>query len=212
MIKNISNQILGELLNEDKYDRFEDAAYKGLGASLLTPIGGAIFGRVVQNRVNSMYYACKSIGDPALKTQCRIKLLNYVINAQKQVLGKTDEKTRKKIIKSIQLYEKALNKLKQKNIARGTMKEAATGGALKGFFGAGPLFGMVAQSRIERAYYHCKQLPEQLRPKCQYNVLTAILQELKNARSKEPYNEKILEKIKEVEERLGELKKKMQIS
>ncbi len=212
MLKNISEQILGEILKEDKYDRFEDAAYKGFGASLLTPIGGAIFGRVVQNRVNSMYYACKSIGDPKLKTQCRIKLLNYVINAQKQVLGKTDDKTRKKIIKSIQSYEKALNKLKQKSIAERTVKEAATGGAIKGFFGGGPWFGMIAQSRIERAYYHCKQLPEQLRPKCQYNVLTAILRELKNAHSKEPYNEKIPEKIEEVEQRLSELKEKMQSS
>jgi hypothetical protein len=221
MKKNISVHIIDKIIEEGKAGRIAMGALKGkastLGGSIpyagliFGPLGGALFGHTVQKRINSMYYACKNIDDPTLRKQCRMKLLTYIISVQKEALGKAIKyKEREKLEKSIEAYEKALYEIKHSNRASGTMEESAKYGALKGGLFGGSIFGGLVQSRIERAFYHCKELPKNLRPKCQYGVLNSILQELRNAAKKEPYNQKIRNKIKEVEGRMDELKEKMQ--
>ena len=67
-------------------------------AAIVSPIGIPLFGHVIQQRINSMYYECKSIKDPSEKKNCRLKLLNFVVNIQKQKLKdpKLTDKQRKK--------------------------------------------------------------------------------------------------------------------
>ena len=178
-------------------------------AAIVSPIGIPLFGHVIQQRINSMYYECKSIKDPSEKKNCRLKLLNFVVNIQKQKLKdpKLTDKQRKKLVKSISLYEEAKKQIISKGKGKfafessSSLKEAATGIWWKTLLSALTIPSMAiytsAQDEaIQNAKYHCKELPIEERKQCQLKVLKLVISILQEQAKKEPKNKAILRKLR----------------
>ena len=203
------------------------AIIPGIGF-ILSGFLGVIVGKVVQKRINSMYYACKEIKDPIAKTQCRLKLLDAVMNIQHSKINDPHltDKQREKLQKSLGTYKEARDKLiaigkkqaakvKQEGteveyVISDILTEAAQGGSWKGALsaitGAGIVTSIISHSRIEKQFHHCKELPDKDdKLQCQKKILKEIVSVLKSQYSKEPYNIKLGRKIKQVEQRLASM-------
>jgi len=227
MKKDVSHEIVESMLVEaglieGKVGRIALGYLKGYGSAIgglipgigliLGAAGGALFGHTVQQRVNSMYYECKNIKGYEQKKKCRLQLLDLVIGIQKKKLQDKNitEKQREKLMDSISRYHEAKSSILGSGRGEGTLEgvtsldEAATGGWWKGLLLA-PIIGAVAQSRIERSLYHCKELSKNEQPACQKKVLSMALSILKPELAKDPYNNKLRKKVQEIKQRLGDL-------
>lgn len=210
-MKDISLQILEEVLEEGKLGRIAKAGMKA------AVFGGMTFANVVQKRINSMHYQCQSIKNPNDKIKCRINLLKFVIAESEKALKdpNIDSKKKEKLIRSIGLFKEQKEKLHQKAMKLGfkyentDISEAATGGWWKSLL-APISTAMLTQSRIEKGFYYCNDLPRgETRNGCMVKMLQKTLSELEKAKRAEQYNPKIDKKIQEVKERIMQMRKKI---
>jgi hypothetical protein len=168
---------------------------------LLSMIWGAVYGKIVQDRINKMHYECKFIKNPKYKKKCQLELIQYVINEMEKTLQKRDlaENYRKRIKNHLQKFKEAKRRVsnyvtdKDDAIKAGTsifkdknsVKEAATGGIWKGLLVSPSLmYGGVVNYRINQGHHKCNHLRDsEERQKCRKNWRNnrdKILQKYKN--------------------------------
>ncbi len=154
-----------------------------IGGALGVALAGTIFGGMIQKRLNSFYYECKSKSGDERKT-CQIELLQFVMQKLRSHTPR-DVKEKARITKALNTYNTRLRKLQGKLHESFTdVAEAQRFGKLKGFLTGPIMTGAITNVRKDDLAYHCNEIEDKAdRAECRA-ALAKKIKEIQLSRSK----------------------------